>query len=695
MKTIIQGKNKDAPCAVHSQKAYRMYLSLEFFLMKIQHVFFSLKRVLITLLFFGLIPVSQAYQPPIEFQETFNNIVTVQQVDDWAPGKNRTMTRLAMSGDGSRVAFVVALTYCGSEPVCWKLYVVNADGSNLIDLTPSSDIASITYLRMNYDGSRLFYRSPVFGNYTDIYYCEVDSKNCGVAVKDGLWRFDFRVPYSIDRNGENLYFKHDDGWDEDAKEYKRGLYTAQVGGSKSRVMDISELPCESECGNMNLLSFLGSSGSDNRLAFVYNRDYWGGDATGMWLHSDSGPALLGELHTYIWAVQDIFGHMLSNDGDTALYSFQDANSAEILNFVDLNSMQVTQMASSDKSGEVSGMTALSPDGRYARYQGHGYLTRVDRDDSSKRDLLSYTTKMRESLWSGRVSNFSEDNQRYFILNLKETTGAKLVRADIGDTDKGDAPVITNINFSLPALLHADDNTIGITLNVSDPQGLSDIESVRITTLVEGLEVPDFKMGREPLAFPSGDPGGTLLYDDASHGDEVAGDGVFSFDAIATRKGDYDGFNTFYSQFSLPHPVSIRVVAKDLSQNYTIVDVPLLITDNPQDLITDDPKDYATVVQDNLDLLLQPVDVYGQPYNVTLNRYINPEDFQGFYWKLGVVSMADSSLPGGTKLEDDLSISMKPANVFGVLYDVTLIPWQNRLDPFTLYWTLGTIVEHSE
>lgn len=647
------------------------------------------------LLFFLTIPVIQAYQPAVEFQETFNNIITVQQVSDWSAGSARKITQLAMSGDGSRVAFKVALNYCQStDPICWKLYVVNADGSNLVDMTPN--VSPITYLRMNYDGSRLFFRSPIIGNHTDIYYCDIPGRSCNIAVIDGLWRFDFRVPYSIDRHGKNLYFKHDDGWNDITETYQRGLYTASVGGSKSRVMDISELPCDSECGNMNLLHFLGVSGSGNDLLFVYNRDYWGGNATALWGYGSRGPIQLDDTHTYVWSVQDIFGHMLSSDGSTALYTYQDDDkNGATLNLVDMNTQTVIPLVYTDDyfGTPVKGMTALSPDGRYARYIGQGYLTRVDRTDGSKRDLLSYTTKMRHSLWSGRVSNFSEDNQRYFIINLGETSGAKLARADFNKVTPGNAPVIANINFSASALLHADDSTIAISLNVSDPQGLGDIETVRITTLVEGLEEPEFYMGREPLAFPSGDPGGTLLYDDGTHGDVTAGDGIFSFDSIATRKGGYGNgeydYNTFYTQFSLPHSVGIRIIAKDMSQNYSIVDVPLIITDNPQDVIPSDqsvPGNHAAVMQENFDIVLQPVDIFGEAYNIRLNWYINTADTTGLYWKLGPFSKAESLLPRGTRVEDDISISMEPVDVFGTLLNVNLKLWNNPVDPFWLYWT---------
>ncbi len=667
------------------------------------HTFLFKKQCLMLLLFFLLIPVSHAYQPAVEFQETFNNIITEQQVSDWSPGKDRTITELAMSGDGSRVTFKVALTYCQStDPICWKLYVVNADGTNLVDITP--DVSPITYLRMNQDGSRVFFRSPIIGISTDIYYCDVAGRSCNIAVQEGLRDFDFRVPYSIDSTGDNLYFKHDDGWDEVSETHRRGLYTAGTGGFKSRVMDISELPCDSECGNMNLLHFLGVSGSGNALLFVYNHDYWGDDATSLWSYSNGRPVQLDGSHTYVWSTQNIFGHMLSSDGSSALYTYQDkGTNGAALNLVDMETLTIIPLAYTDDyfGTPVSSMAALSPDGRYARYRGQGYLTRVDRNDGSKRDLLSYTTKMRHSLWSGKVSNFSADNQRYFILNLDETSGAKLTRADINTSATGNAPAISNINFSASALLHADDSTIAISVNVNDPQGLSDIESVRIETLVEGLEEPEFYMGREPLAFPTGDPGGTLLYDDGTHGDTTAGDGIFSFDAIATRKGGYDGpyaYNTFYTQFSLPHNVGVRIVAKDKSQNYAIVDVPLTITDDAQDIIPSDQvivSDYAAVLQENFDITLQPVDIFGQAYNVTLSWYANPLDNRGLYWKLGTFSKSESLLPKGAWLEPDLSITMEPVDVFGTLLNVNLTLWRNPQDPFWFYWTLGTASYHPE
>ncbi len=108
--------------------------------------------------------------------------------------------------------------------------------------------------------------------------------------------------------------------------------------------------------------------------------------------------------------------------------------------------------------------------------------------------------------------------------------------------------------------------------------------------MEDLESPDIYMPRKPLAFPFGDFGWTVLYDDGSHGDVTVGDGVFTHDAIATRKGGYDDWNTWFSNFTLPHEVGIRIVVKDAEGNYTTADTTLWITtldEDPNLIFTDD------------------------------------------------------------------------------------------------------------
>lgn len=179
--------------------------------------------------------------------------------------------------------------------------------------------------------------------------------------------------------------------------------------------------------------------------------------------------------------------------------------------------------------------------------------------------------------------------------------------------KGDpsAPYVQQIAFNAPVLLDYENSTIGVRVMVTDPQGTGNIEWVKLTPLVEGQEEPSWAMGREPLAFPTGDPGSTLLYDDGTHGDATAGDGIFSFDSIATRKGDYEGFNTWYKHYSLPAPVGIRIIVKDKDNNYAIADTQFVISK-----LHADPDHLKIVLKETASVQIIGVEV---PYTVTSSK----------------------------------------------------------------------------
>jgi hypothetical protein len=157
--------------------------------------------------------------------------------------------------------------------------------------------------------------------------------------------------------------------------------------------------------------------------------------------------------------------------------------------------------------------------------------------------------------------------------------AGVYRVDMKTSGDAHAPHVQGIDFSAPALLDWDDATVAVRVRISDPQGIPNIEWVKLLPLVEGQETTPWEMPREPLAFPTGDAGSTILYDDGTHGDVIAGDGIFTFDSIATRKGDREGedaFNTWYQEYTLPAPVGIRIVVKDEDNNYALADTALVI-----------------------------------------------------------------------------------------------------------------------
>ena len=107
-----------------------------------------------------------------------------------------------------------------------------------------------------------------------------------------------------------------------------------------------------------------------------------------------------------------------------------------------------------------------------------------------------------------------------------------------------------------------------------------IDGVWLCPLIEGRESPPWYMVRAPLAFPSTDNDTLRLVDDGTFGDREAGDGIFTFDAIATRKGarEEGDMNTWFGHYPLPAKLGIRAVARDLAGHYAIADTNLLITE---------------------------------------------------------------------------------------------------------------------
>lgn len=155
-----------------------------------------------------------------------------------------------------------------------------------------------------------------------------------------------------------------------------------------------------------------------------------------------------------------------------------------------------------------------------------YQTMLDLNSGTSRDTWSYHMMSR---W-GSTSNLTEDDRYYFysIDNTEDNSG--LYRIDTLTTGDDKVPNVHSIGFSAPALLDQEDTTISVQVTISDPQGTNNIEWIRILPLIEGQEYPSWPMAREPLSFPSGDPGSTRLYDDGTHWDAVVG--VYTFDSIA-------------------------------------------------------------------------------------------------------------------------------------------------------------------
>lgn len=297
---------------------------------------------------------------------------------------------------------------------------------------------------------------------------------------------------------------------------------------------------------------------------------------------DGNPTLLGNEHYFIG--DGDWRGICNAEGTQVIYRYKhEEGDPSKLAVVDVN------FGTESVVGWTYGLNAFSShmtrSGKYilvnGKYGDGGtyYQTMIDLTTNTSRDTWSYHLPSR---WRS-TSNITEDDRYYFYSldfwpNDSEAV-AGVYRIDMKSTGDAKAPYVQLIEFSAPALLDQDGVTIAVQVKINDPQGIQNIDWVMLRPLVEGQEDPPWPMGRGPLAFPTDDPGSTYLYDDGTHGDAIAGDGIFSFDSIATRKGDRDGegaFNTWYQHYSLPAEVGIRIIVKDKDNNYTLADTVLTI-----------------------------------------------------------------------------------------------------------------------
>jgi len=277
--------------------------------------------------------VGFSWSAPIHYKQTMTKILDETQFQGWPPDYG-TFTRyfnmLTNSPDGSRIAFWVDCPVPGAAER--RTYVANSDGSGLINLTgyfpPAvSPVWTATYYKLDDTGSRLFFRAPNAGNDINIYYFDLalTIPVCSLAVlpKAGetyaIRGYDARKPFSLTTIGgqTTLFFKHVGDWDPVLERYNQGIYSAPLGGSATKVMDINQLPGDE---NMNLLGFLGSAANTNRRLFVWNQDIVNPPGGAMW--QTTGPARVpDELHDSSWDGQDLYTHIISANGGKALYQY--------------------------------------------------------------------------------------------------------------------------------------------------------------------------------------------------------------------------------------------------------------------------------------------------------------------------------------------------------------------------------------
>ena len=541
-------------------------------------------------------PVAAQVMAPYEASIVYKQIITTVVDDEdtlsiWPlPGGTslwREFTNVAVSADGSKVTVRVCDRNSGGDGC--RLLLADADGASLEDISAifPPDIVATTWgwgnIRLDNDGSNAFIRAQLSDGKVYIYDYDVATGTVATAVNHWWWSSAWDW-FDTDHAAARFFVgKIDEGYDPGLGRNIRGLYYADHGATPVQYVDIfADLPCNGTCNNLNFVRQLGGSPSGGRAFFRWQSDYYGNghpdNRSATWVSELGGAVsrLTGNDHYWIW--EGDWRGICDQAGTLALTQYRNlSGDPKITELVDVATGASAQLSWTDGFNPVE--ATLTASGDFVMISGEKgdagalhYLTMIDLTTGLERDTWSYHLPPVGS----EVSNIAADDGTYFVTNY-----ADLQRVDMSVGLGGDfsqAPNITGIAFTHPYLWHDDSAQIGVTVSVSDAQGLANVDTVTLAVLVDGVEEPIWSMPREPLAFPTGDPGSTRLYDDGTNGDATPGDGVYTFATIATRKTDPTTWNTWYSHVTLPHPVGIRIIAEDIDGNATIADTTLWITE---------------------------------------------------------------------------------------------------------------------
>ena len=271
-----------------------------------------------------------------------------------------------------------------------------------------------------------------------------------------------------------------------------------------------------------------------------------------------------ETHQYIWDEQNLPNSIVSADGSKILYGYAEIHTPRQLHLVD-SATGAKSYVLQTSSGFA--WPTLSADASLARISAGGFkASRIDLKTLAARDTASsYFDEYYTIGESAGLSDITSDNRSYFLASKKTANNAAIHRIDMAPTDFTQAPDITNLAFNRTFLPFDETKTITVTAQLSDAKGLGNIHWVRMVSLWDGVENPE-GVTYLPLLFGSGD-----LYDNGTHGDLVAGDGIYTNNTITINK-----WSEFYTMNRLPKKVGLRLIAKNQDSHYTIADTEIMV-----------------------------------------------------------------------------------------------------------------------
>lgn len=500
---------------------------------------------------------TSGYAASIEYKQTMVKVLQESDVQGWPGGyetSGRYVDNITVSADGAKVAFTVKLSSYSNR----HIYVMNADGTGRVDLTdnlPNRDIPLDPptkvipgTLQMNDDGSRLFFWDYDLGN---IYYFDTSAPyTCHEAYKPNLFWLGSKRSYGLNSAGTVIYLKH--FWNVvDHSHY--GLVSTVVGSNVlSPVVDVESLVPPKTVDYS--LDFVDAARSGGRLLFTYYPDYWHDNLKALWESTPFQP-IPNERHKMLWDNSSTslqFCHITSADGSKALYNFQDTGSRAELHLLNLDTGEKSLLLQLGDGNDLLSFPALSPDGTMARWGSGGYkTTRMIIASGDLRDTFSVRFPAASSNFS--LTDISSDNRYYFAGSYPGS--AYIHRIDMAPVTTAPAPDVTSITFGRPQLIYGDTTPATVTVQVSDPKGLDNIQSVQMKAMVNGREAPVGEI-YEPLVYLNPLTNG--------------GDGVFTGTVYPQI---WFSYNTTYP---LPMQVGVRIVVRNKDEHYTIADTSIRV-----------------------------------------------------------------------------------------------------------------------